>query len=262
MSEEDITDTGLEKVIRQFDNKENLISTYDDVTVNKVPLINTKNDGDRIESVDDWNEDTIALNFEGKYFPSKIMSSEESDDSYLGPGSFQVKCSPKKKKLFEATIDKDWHFSTKLSRAQILTLLYSCHELIEDKSHQLHSTECMPRIKELFHNNPNWTEKCYLNYLNYQDIHDTMKETWRKFHKNEKIWTSRLKTGINRSHFWHTDKCIIVITCKEKLKWLNIKKTLTPYFILKQHILFFKNLDLGKLTFSRKTKERKTLKNM
>ena len=53
MSEEDITDTGLEKVIRQFDNKENLISTYDDVTVNKVPLINTKNDRDRIESVDD-----------------------------------------------------------------------------------------------------------------------------------------------------------------------------------------------------------------
>ena len=115
------------------------------------------------------------------------MSSEESDDSYLGPGSFQVKCSPKKKKLFEATIDKDWHFSTKLSRAQILTLLYSCHELIEDKSHQLHSTECMTRIKELFHNNPNWAEKCYLNYLNYQDIHDTMKETWTKFHKNEKI---------------------------------------------------------------------------
>ena len=53
MSEEDITDTGLEKVIRQFDNKENLISTYDDVTVNKVPHMNTKNDGDRIESVDD-----------------------------------------------------------------------------------------------------------------------------------------------------------------------------------------------------------------
>ena len=53
LSEEDITDTGLEKVIRQFDNKENLISTYDDVTVNKVPLINTKNDRDRIESVDD-----------------------------------------------------------------------------------------------------------------------------------------------------------------------------------------------------------------
>ena len=45
------------------------------------------------------------------------------------------------------------------------------------------------------------------------------------------------------------------------LKWLNIKKSLTPYFILK-HILFMKNLELGKLTFSKKPKERETLKNM
>ena len=39
--EEDITDTGLEKVIWQFDNDENLISTYDDETVDNAHLINT-----------------------------------------------------------------------------------------------------------------------------------------------------------------------------------------------------------------------------
>ena len=141
--EEDITDTGLEKVIWQFDNDENLISTYDDETVANAPLINTKNDRDKTESEDDGNEDSIASNYETKYFPSKIMSCEESDDSYLGSGSFQVNYSAKKKKLFEGTIEKDWHFSTKLCQAQIMALLDLCHELIEDKSHQLHSKECI-----------------------------------------------------------------------------------------------------------------------
>ena len=97
--EEDITDTGLEKVIWQFDNDENLISTYDDETVDNAPLINTKNDRDKTESEDDGNEDSIASNYETKYFPSKIMSCEESDDSYLGSGSFQVNYSAKKEKI-------------------------------------------------------------------------------------------------------------------------------------------------------------------
>ena len=69
--EEDITDTGLEKVIRQFDNEENLIPKYDDETVDNAPLINTKNDGDKTESEDNRDEDSIASNYETKYFPSK-----------------------------------------------------------------------------------------------------------------------------------------------------------------------------------------------
>ena len=141
--EEDITDTGLEKVIRQFDNEENLIPTYDDETVDNAPLINTKNDRDKTKSEDNGDEDSIASNYETKYFPSKIMSCEESDDSYLGSGYFQVNYSAKKKKLFEATIEKDWHFSTKLTQAQIMALLDLCHELIEDKSHHPHSKECI-----------------------------------------------------------------------------------------------------------------------
>ena len=44
LPEEDIGDTGLEEVIRQFDNEENLTSTYDDLTVDNAPLINTSND--------------------------------------------------------------------------------------------------------------------------------------------------------------------------------------------------------------------------
>ena len=79
--EEDITDTGLEKVIRQSENKENLIPTYDDETVDNAPVINTKNDGDKTESEDNRDEDSIVSNYETKYIPPKIMSCEESDDS-------------------------------------------------------------------------------------------------------------------------------------------------------------------------------------
>ena len=67
-----------------------------------------------------------------------------------------------------------------------MALLYSCHELIEDKSHQPHSNQCMSRIKELSLNNPNWAEKCYLNDLRFRDIQSTMKAMWRKRHKIEK----------------------------------------------------------------------------
>ena len=80
----------------------------------------------------------------------------EYDDSYLR--SFQVKCSANKKKSFGTTFEKDWHIWTKLSWAEIMVLLYSCHELIEDKSHQPHRNQCMSRIKELSLNNPNWAE--------------------------------------------------------------------------------------------------------
>ena len=109
MSVEDITDTGLEKVIRQFDKEkilsENLISSYDEDIVDNAPLTNTKNDGDKTESEDDGNEDSIASDYERKHCPSKVFSNEGSDNSYLGLGSFLVKCSTKKKKLLEATID-------------------------------------------------------------------------------------------------------------------------------------------------------------
>ena len=167
LSEEDITDTGIVKVIRQFDKEENLINSYDEDTVNNALLINTINDGGKAEPEDDGNEDSIVSDYKRKYFSSKVMSSEESDDSYLGLGSLQVKCSTKNKKLFEATIDNDWYISAKFNRAQLLALLYSCHELIENESHQPHNKECMSRIKQISHNNPNWTEKCFLNDLNY-----------------------------------------------------------------------------------------------
>ena len=176
LPEEDISDTGLEEVIRQFDNEENLTSTYDDETVDNAPLINTSNDGDKTESEVDGNEDSIASNYDTSIYG-------EYDDSYLR--SFRKKCSAKKKKSFGATIEKDWHISTKLSRAQIMALLYSCHELIEDKSHQPHSNQCMSRIKELSLNNPNWAEKCYLNDLHFRDIQSTMKAMWRKRQKIE-----------------------------------------------------------------------------
>ena len=88
MSEEDISDTGLEELIRQFDNEENLIATYDDETVDNAPLINTSNDGDRTESEVDGNEDSIASNYDTSIYG-------EYDDSYLR--SFQVKCSTQKK---------------------------------------------------------------------------------------------------------------------------------------------------------------------
>ena len=157
LSEEDISDTGLEEGIRQFHNEENLISTYDDETVDNAPLINTSNDGDKTESEDDGNEDSIATNYDNSMYGEY--------DSYLR--SFQVKCSAKKKKSFGATTEKDWHISTKLSQVQIMALLYWCHELIEDKSHHLHSKECISRIKELSLNNPNWAEKCYLHDLHF-----------------------------------------------------------------------------------------------
>ena len=67
-----------------------------------------------------------------------------------------------------------------------MALLYSCHELIEDKSHQPYSKQCMSRIKELSLSNPNWAEKCYLNDLRFRDIQSTMKAMWRKCHKIEK----------------------------------------------------------------------------
>ena len=60
MSEEDITDTGIVKVIRQFDKDENLINSYDEDTVNNALLINTINDGDKAEPEDDRNEDSIV----------------------------------------------------------------------------------------------------------------------------------------------------------------------------------------------------------
>ena len=63
LPEEDISDTGLKEVIRQFHNNENLTSTYDDETVNNAPLINTSNDGDKTESEDDGNEDSIASSY-------------------------------------------------------------------------------------------------------------------------------------------------------------------------------------------------------
>ena len=63
LPEEDISDTGLEEVIRQFDNEENLTSTYDDETVDNAPLLNTSNDGDKTESEDDGNEDSIASSY-------------------------------------------------------------------------------------------------------------------------------------------------------------------------------------------------------
>ena len=68
MSEEDISDTGLEEGIRQFHNEENLISTYDDETVDNAPLINTSNDGDKTESEDDGNEDSIATNYDNSMY--------------------------------------------------------------------------------------------------------------------------------------------------------------------------------------------------
>ena len=76
MSEEDISDTGLEELIRQFDNEENLIATYDDETVDNAPLINTSNDGDKTESEDDRNEDSVASNYDTSIYG-------EYDDSYL-----------------------------------------------------------------------------------------------------------------------------------------------------------------------------------
>ena len=63
LPEEDISDTGLKEVIRQFDNEENLTSTYDDETVDNAPLLNTSNDGDKTESEDDGNEDSIASSY-------------------------------------------------------------------------------------------------------------------------------------------------------------------------------------------------------
>ena len=76
LPEEDISDTGLEEVIRQFDNEENLTSTYDDETVDNAPLTNTSNDGDKTESEDDGNEYSIASNYGTSIYG-------EYDDSYL-----------------------------------------------------------------------------------------------------------------------------------------------------------------------------------
>ena len=132
---------------------------------------------DKTESEDDGNEDSIASNYDTSIYG-------EYDDSYLR--SFRVKYSSKKKKSFGATVEKDWHISTKLSQAQIMALLYLCHELIKEKSRQLHRNQCMSKIKELSLNNPNWAEKCYLNDLCFRDIQSTMKATWRKRHKIEK----------------------------------------------------------------------------
>ena len=105
----------------------------------------------------------------------------------------------------------------------------------------------MSRIKELSLNNPNWVEKCYLNDLLSPDIQSIMKAMWKKRHKIEK---DAKKQTQNRCRY----KSFLV---DSKMYYsLNIRKTLTPYFIFKQDILFFKNLGLAKLTFSREPKKR------
>ena len=77
----------------------------------------------------------------------------------------------------------NWHQSTIFSHAQLLAFVFSFNTFIKNPLHQPHSKECIPKLRELCRENPQWAEKCKVEDLTWSDITDVSKAMWRKYHR-------------------------------------------------------------------------------
>ena len=82
----------------------------------------------------------------------------------------------------------------------MLGLVYSLHKFLENRSHQLHCSECMDRIKELSQVNRNWPKQTNLNNLSCKGMRETMKVMWKKRWPKDKEKDEQSKK--NMSYLW------------------------------------------------------------
>ena len=157
---EDIQDTSLKHLVRQFGkvqtNAKNLISC----------LVETP-------------QNASVISTDGVGFESERVSNENETNSDMSPLPYQSSIASdeggKKLDAPENLSDNDWFIERKFIWKQMLGLVYSLHKFLENRSHQLHCSEYMDKIKELSQVNRNWFKRTNLNNLSWKDMRETMK---------------------------------------------------------------------------------------
>ena len=77
---------------------------------------------------------------------------------------------------------EDWHKCEK-SRMYILGLVYLSKLFLPNKAHQLHRKPFMGHLESIIIKNPEFATDCQLDDVEWNDIKETLKAMWRKFHK-------------------------------------------------------------------------------
>ena len=112
------------------------------------------------------------------------VSNENETNSDMSPLPYQDSIASdeggKKLDAPENRSDNDWFIERNFIWKQMLGLVFSLHKFLENKSHQLHCSEYMDRIKELSQVNRNWFKRTNLNNLSWKDMRETMKAMWQK----------------------------------------------------------------------------------
>ena len=129
------------------------------------------------------NESIIKLM--NHIFPTKSVPKVIEKGQKETPQKSMKSASTKSKKIeinLKAAAD-DWHQSTIFSRAELLAFVFSFNTFIKNPLHQPHSKECIPKLRELCRENPQWAEKCKVEDLTWSDITDVSKAMWRKYHR-------------------------------------------------------------------------------